>query len=301
MAFDFKSMKKNQEALFDSILNKAKKETTTKSYTTDEREWQPTVDKTGNGFAIVRFLPPPPKEDAAFVSFFKHAFKGPNKGWYIENCPTKIGLPCPVCEYNGELWNTGTKSNRAIVSKQKRNLIYKSNVYILSDPAKPENNGQVRIFSFGKKIYEKLEAKMEPKFEGETKLNPFDLWNGANFKIKVRMIADGDGVKRRNYDNSEFDSPAPLLKDEKKLEEIWNSEHALESFIAPDQFKSYDELKVKLDRVLGLANKVQAPVGPVLTPQDVNAENPDFSGSDEPENVEGEPDGTEMFQKLANL
>ena len=212
----------------------------------DNRFWKPEVDKSGNGYAIIRFLPAPAGEDVPFVRVWDHGFQGPG-GWYIEKSLTTIGQKDPVSEYNTELWNSGIEANKDVVRKQKRRLTYYSNIYVVKDPSHPENEGKVFVFKYGKKIFEKLNAAMNPEFEDEAPMNPFDLWEGANFKIKIRNV---EGY--RNYDKSEFDTPAPLFDEDDRLESVWKSESPLNEFIDPANFKSYDELKAKLHRVLGL-------------------------------------------------
>ena len=216
----------------------------------DDSYWKPELDKTGNGFAVVRFLPTPEGEEMPWVSYFDHGFQGPG-GWYIEKSLTTLNKKDPVSEYNTQLWNTGIEANKEIARKQKRRLHYVSNVLVVSDPKNPDNEGKVFLYKFGKKIFEQLKEAISPAFEDEQAINPFDLREGANFKIKIRKV---DGYW--NYDKSEFDSTAPLFEDEDKLNETFSSAHSLTDIIAPDEFKTYDELKEKLDRVLGLTGSV---------------------------------------------
>lgn len=213
----------------------------------DNRYWQPEVDKAGNGVAIIRFLPAPEGEDVPFVRMFDHGFQGPGGQWYIEKSLTTLGKADPVSEYNSQLWATGTKENQDQVRKQKRKLNFVSNIYVVQDKAHPENEGKVFLFKYGKKIFDKLNAAMNPEFDDETPINPFDMWNGANFKLKIRKV---EGY--RNYDKSEFDEPGPLLDDDEELEAIWKQEYSLKEVIDEKHFKTYDELKQKLYRVLGL-------------------------------------------------
>ena len=220
-----------------------------KSYS-DERYWKPELDKTGNGFAVVRFLPTPQNEEMPWVSYFDHGFQGPG-GWYIEKSLTTLNKKDPVSEYNTQLWNTGIEANKEIARKQKRRLHYVSNVYVVSDPKNPDNEGKVFLYKYGKKIFEQLKEAISPAFEDEAAINPFDLREGANFKIKIRKV---DGYW--NYDKSEFDSVAPLFEDEDKLNETFSSAYSLTDIIAPSEFKTYEELKEKLDRVLGLTGSV---------------------------------------------
>jgi hypothetical protein len=211
----------------------------------DERVWKLSVDKSGNGFAVIRFLPAPDSEDLPFVKLYSHAFQGPG-GWYIENSRTTLGEKDPVSEYNGQLWNNGTDSGKEVARKQKRKLTYISNIYVVKDPANPENEGKVFLFKYGKKIFDKLTAAMQPEFEDEEAIDPFDFWQGANFKLKAKNVAG-----YRNYDSSEFATPSALLDDDDALEAIWKKQYSLSELVATDQFKTYDELKRRLDSVLG--------------------------------------------------
>ena len=245
MSIDFSSLKKNRQSVFNNLTQEMNK-LNTQAPADDNRFWKPEVDKSGNGYAIIRFLPAPAGEDVPFVRVWDHGFQGPG-GWYIEKSLTTVGQKDPVSEYNAELWNSGIEANKEVVRKQKRRLTYYSNIYVVKDPSHPENEGKVFIFKYGKKIFEKLNAAMNPEFEDEAPMNPFDLWEGANFKIKIRNV---EGY--RNYDKSEFDTPAPLFDEDDKLESIWKLESPLNEFIDPNNFKSYDELKAKLHRVLGL-------------------------------------------------
>lgn len=216
----------------------------------DDRYWTIQADKAGNGYAVIRFLPASPNEDVPFVRMWSHGFQG-NGGWYIENSLSTIGKPDPVGEMNTKLWNSGVDSDKEIVRKQKRQLSFFSNIYVVKDPAKPENEGKVFLFKYGKKIFDKINDMMNPQFEDEKPVNPFDLWAGADFKLKIRKI---EGY--RNYDKSEFSSAAPLLEDDDALERIWQSQHSLAEIIDPKNFKSYDELKTRLNKVLGMGESV---------------------------------------------
>jgi len=219
-----------------------------KSYN-DDTMWKPELDKSGNGYAVVRFLPTPDGEEMPWVSYFDHGFQGPG-GWYIEKSLTTLNKQDPVSEYNTQLWNTGIEANKEIARKQKRRLHYVSNVYVVSDPKNPDNEGKVFKYRYGKKIFEALKEAISPAFEDEKAINPFDLRDeGANFKIKIRKV---DGYW--NYDKSEFDSVAPLFDDEAKLNQVFGQVHSLSDVIAPSEFKTYEELKEKLERVLGSAS-----------------------------------------------
>ena len=211
----------------------------------DERLWKPELDKSGNGFAVIRFLPAPDKEEIPWAKLYTHAFQGPG-GWYIENSLTTVGGKDPVSDYNRELWNSGNESDKDVVRKQKRKLSYYSNIYVVKDPTNPANEGKVFLFKYGKKIFDKIMEAMQPEFEDESPINPFDFWQGANFKLK---IVKKDGFW--NYDKSEFDSVAPLLDDDDALEAIWKKEYSLAAVTAADQFKSYEDLERRLKYVLG--------------------------------------------------
>ena len=211
----------------------------------DDRIWKLECDKGGNGYAVIRFLPAPNGEDLPFVKLYSHAFQGPG-GWYIENSLTTLNQKDPVSEYNTSLWNNGTDAGKETARKQKRKLTYVANIYVVKDPANPSNEGQVFLYKFGKKIFDKLTAAMQPEFEDEEAIDPFDFWQGANFKLKAKNVAG-----YRNYDSSEFARQDALLDDDDAMEAIWKKEYSLAELVAPDQFKSYDELKKRLDYVLG--------------------------------------------------
>ena len=274
-----------------------------KSYS-DDTMWKPELDKTGNGYAVVRFLPTPDGEEMPWVSYFDHGFQGPG-GWYIEKSLTTLNKQDPVSEYNSQLWNTGIEANKEIARKQKRRLHYMSNVYVVSDPKNPDNEGKVFKYRYGKKIFEALKEAISPAFEDEKAINPFDLRDeGANFKIKIRKV---DGYW--NYDKSEFDSQAPLFDDEQKLVDVVNNLHSLSGIIAPSEFKSYEELKEKLDRVLGLTGAVTNSTAESVADDmeelpwsDVNtspvAEEPVVASAESAPQVE-EDDAMDYFKKLA--
>ena len=211
----------------------------------DERLWKLDVDKSGNGYAVIRFLPAPDGEDLPFVKLYSHAFQGPG-GWYIENSLTTLGQKDPVSEYNTMLWNNGTDAGKETARKQKRKLTYIANIYVVKDPTNPENEGKVFLYKFGKKIFDKITAAMQPEFEDEEAIDPFDFWQGANFKLKAKNVAG-----YRNYDSSEFARQDALLEDDDAMEAIWKKEYSLQDFVAADQFKSYDDLKKRMDYVLG--------------------------------------------------
>ena len=219
----------------------------TKSYD-DDRFWKPTRDKAGNGYAVVRFLPAKEGEDLPWVRYWDHGFKGPTGLWYIENSLTSIGQDDPVSESNSVLWNSGRDEDKALARERKRRLHYISNVLVVSDPENPQNEGKVFLYQFGKKIFDKIMDKMKPQFEDEQPTNPFDPWKGCNFKLKVRKV---EGFT--NYDKSEFDSSTAIFEDDGKIETLWKSQYKLAPFLDASNFKSYDELKAKLDLVLNVS------------------------------------------------
>ena len=216
-------------------------------YQPDERIWKPTVDKAGNGYAVIRFLPASEGAELPWVRYWDHGFKGPTGLWYIENSLTSIGQPDPVGELNSRLWNSGIESDKDKARTQKRRLHYVTNILVLQDPSNPQNEGKVFLYQFGKKIFDKIMDVMQPSFADETPVNPFDFWDGADFKLKIRNV---EGY--RNYDKSEFSSASALYEsDESKLETVYNQLHNLSEYTDPKNYKSYDELKAKLMRVLG--------------------------------------------------
>ena len=237
----------------NKLLDAAKGETAPqekKSYV-DERLWKPELDKSGNGYAVIRFLPAVSGEDLPWAKVWNHAFQGPTGQWYIENSLTTLNQKDPVSEHNTRLWNTGLESDKEIARKQKRKLQYFSNIYVVSDTKHPENEGKVFLFRYGKKIFDKITAAMSPEFEDEKAINPFDFWEGANFKLKIRKV---DGYW--NYDNSEFEDTSKLIEDDSEADKVWKSQHSLAEFTAASNFKSYDELKTRLDAVLSGTVKV---------------------------------------------
>lgn len=254
MSNSFAALKKQRTSSFDKLNNQLQKLNQGGTPSQDDKYWKLEVDKAGNGYAVIRFLPAPEGEDLPFVRVFDHGFQGPG-GWYIENSLTTIGKDDPVSEYNSQLWNSGSDANKEIARKQKRRLSYHANIYVVKDPANPQNEGKVFLYKFGKKIFDKLNAAMNPEFEDETPMNPFCLWEGANFKLKAR---NGDGGYR-TYEPSSFDGSSSLLDDDEELERIWKSQHSLQEIIDPKNFKSYEELKAKLYKVLALDGGSHAP------------------------------------------
>jgi hypothetical protein len=259
----------------------------------DTRFWQPEVDKAGNGMAVIRFLPAPAidGDDALpWVRTFSHGFQGPG-GWFIDNCLTTLNDKCPVCEHNNTLWNSGIEANKEIARKQKRKLSYVANILVVSDPTNPSNEGQIRLYKFGKKIFDKITEAMNPEFADETPVNPFDLWEGANFKLKIRNV---EGY--RNYDKSEFATPSALLDgDDEKLEELWKKEYSLKEFTEKKQFKPYDQLKSRLDKVLGFEGSAPATKADTAVVSKFNDD--DISVIDKPM---AEDEDLDYFKSLAN-
>ena len=238
---------KRSRGNFDKLtkeLEKVQTPTNNQNSSSDDRFWKPELDKSGNGYAVFRFLPAVKDEDLPWARLWSHAFQGPG-GWFIENSLTTLNKKCPISEANSLLWNSGVEADKEIARKRKRKLSYIANVLIINDAKHPENEGQIKLFKFGKKIFDKITEAMKPEFEDEKPINPFDFWEGANFKLKIRKV---DGYW--NYDKSEFDSPTAIADNDESIEEIWNKQYALKPFLAPENFKSYDELKSKLDKVL---------------------------------------------------
>ena len=280
----------------DKLLGAVEKENAPqekKSYV-DERLWKPVMDKTGNGYAVIRFLPAVKGEDMPWAKVWNHAFQGPTGQWYIENSLTTVGQNDPVSEMNSAYWNSGVESDKEIARRQKRKLQYFANIYVVSDPTNPQNEGKVMLYRFGKKIFDKCMEAMQPAFQDETPVNPFDFWEGANFKLKIRKV---DGYW--NYDKSEFEAPSALFDDDEQLEEVWNKEYPLAEFTAASNFKSYDELKTRLDMVLAGTTKVGNVADDITTPFD----NPTVDTKPSPAPaVSTKDDGDTMsyFEKLAN-
>ena len=288
------SLKKSSS--LDKLLNAVKEDSAPqekKSYK-DDRLWKPEMDKSGNGYAVIRFLPAVDGEDLPWAKVWNHAFQGPTGQWYIENSLTTIGQKDPVSEHNTRLWNTGLESDKEIARKQKRKLQYFSNIYVVSDSKHPENDGKVFLYRYGKKIFDKVMEAMQPAFEDEKAINPFDFWEGANFKLKVRKV---DGFW--NYDKSEFADVSPLLDDDDAIEEIWKRQYPLAEHTAATNFKSYDELKTRLDTVLSGTVSVgnvtdELQDAPVATPK------VDTKPVEAPTSNDDEADTMEYFEKLAN-
>ena len=280
----------------DKLLGAVKEENAPqekKSYK-DERLWKPELDKSGNGYAVIRFLPAVEGEDMPWARVYNHAFQGPTGQWYIENSLTTLGQKDPVSELNTQYWNTGLESDKEIARKQKRKLQYFSNIYVVSDSKHPENEGKVFLFRYGKKIFDKIMAAMQPEFEDEKAINPFDFWEGANFKLKIRKVAG-----YWNYDSSDFDNPSALFDSDAKIEEVWKKQYPLSEFTATTNFKSYEELKARLDAVLSgsvtvgnVAEEIEDE--PIATPV------VDTTPVESTSTKEEDDDTMDYFQKLAN-
>ena len=273
----------------------------------DDRLWKPEMDKSGNGYAVVRFLPAPEGEDLPWVKMYSHAFQGPG-GWYIENSLTTLGQKDPVSEYNTRLWNSRTDADKETARKQKRKLSYYSNIYVVKDPANPQNEGKVFLYKYGKKIFDKVMAAMQPEFEDEDPINPFDFWQGADFKIKIKKVAG-----YWNYDSSEFARPSELLDgDDEALESLWKKQYSLSDIVKRDEFKDYDGMKKRLDYVLGNAGVTRSQDPEVVDEEEFEAERtgrsftPSFSGREEDAIASAKPalddedDTLSYFQALAD-
>ena len=279
----------------DKLLGEVQKENAPqekKSYK-DERLWKPEVDKSGNGYAVIRFLPAVEGEDMPWAKVWNHAFQGPTGQWYIENSLTTLGQKDPVSELNTQYWNTGLESDKEIARKQKRKLQYFSNIYVVSDSKHPENEGKVFLFRYGKKIFDKIMAAMQPEFEDEKAINPFDFWEGANFKLKIRKVAG-----YWNYDSSDFDNPSALFDNDAKIEEVWKKQYPLSEFTATTNFKSYEELKARLDAVLSGSVTV-GNVAEQMEDEPMETPKVDTTPVESTSTQEEEEDTMDYFAKLA--
>jgi len=281
----------------DKLLNAVKEVSAPqekKSYV-DERLWKPELDQSGNGYAVIRFLPSPEGEELPWAKVWNHAFQGPTGQWYIENSLTTISQKDPVSEYNSKLWNSGVESDKELARKQKRKLQYFSNILVVSDPKHPENEGKVMLFRYGKKIFDKMMEAMQPAFEDESPINPFDFWEGADFKLKIRKV---DGFW--NYDKSEFSSKSAISDDESKIESIWKSQYSLAEYTAPTNFKSYDELSTRFHQVISGTTKV-GNVSEEIEDEPIAKPVVDTKPVESPVTSKEEEDDTmDYFSKLAN-
>jgi hypothetical protein len=300
----FSNLKKSRAASIDKLVQAAAAaggNNQDNNSRNDDKFWKPEVDKSGNGYAVIRFLPAAEGEDLPWVRYWDHGFKGPSGLWYIERSLTSIGQTDPLGEMNSELWNSGIESNKEIVRQRKRRLHYVSNILVVSDPSNPQNEGKVFQYQYGKKIFDKLMDAMQPEFADEEPMNPFDFWEGANFKLKIRNV---EGY--RNYDRSEFDAPSALFDgDDEKLETVYNSLHSLAEFTDPKNYKTFDELKARLMKVLGqeaapittaeaisLDETAEAPMVAPTAPEPVAPSVAETSADDD--------DTLSYFAKLAN-
>lgn len=270
----FKQLKKASSlgSLTEKLLKDAEKLNTSMK---DDRIFSVERDKSGLGYAVIRFMPAPPDEDEAFVRLYNHGFKANNK-WFIENCPTSIGQECPVCASNSQYYNSGIDSQKKIASARKRKLSFYSNVYIVKNPSNPELEGTVMLYRYGQKIFDKIKSALKPEFEDESPVDPFDLWGGANFKIKVKTVKEASGQSYPNYDDSSFESPSALLDgDDAKLEELWKRCYSLKDLVSEDKFRSYDDLRQRFNRVTGTS------AGPSIQEQEEELEEVKQAVSDE--------------------
>jgi len=286
----FSDFKKRSKSSIETLTKKIEDLNKTADYK-DDRFWRPEVDKAGNGYAVIRFLPACEGEDVPWAKVYSHGFQGKG-GWLIDNCPTTLGLKCPICEANSELWNSGVEKDKDIARNRKRKLTYISNILVVSDPSNPQNEGKVFLFKYGTKIFQKIQEAMQPQFKDEEAINPFDFWKGANFKLKIRKVAG-----YTNYDKSEFDNSTVLYKgDDEKLEKLWKTLYKLQDFVAPSEFKSYDELKKKLNDVLGGDLRSVAPVAKRAEDDEEVVEMASARKSSKPDEDE---DALEYFKRLA--
>jgi len=297
---DFSTLKKSRgkgiAKLNEEIENLSKKSFSNQDE--DERFWKLTVDKAGNGHAVIRFLPPAAGEDLPWVRMFNHGFQGPGGAWYIENSLTTIDKKDPVSEFNTKLWNSGNEEDKATARVQKRKLSYYSNILVISDPSNPDNDGKVFLFRYGQKIFDKVNDLMNPEFPDDDAINPFDLWDGASFRLRAKKVQG-----YRNYDTSVFNASTPVADDDGAIEEIWKQEYTLQDIIAPDKFKTYEELQSRLNIVLGSDPGGSRSPSEDPAPQRVREESPlptaEAALADEVASEDSE-EGLDFFRKLAN-
>ena len=298
----FSNLKKNSLSSIDRLTSEATKINKSSESYKDDRFWRPELDKSSNGFAVIRFLPASEGEDLPWARLFSHGFKGPG-GWFIDNCPTTLGQKCPVCEANSELWNSGIEKDKDVARNRKRKLSYISNIVVVSDPANPENEGKIFLYKYGKKIFDKVNEAMSPEFADEEAINPFDFWSGANFKLKVRKVAGFI-----NYDKSEFESSSALLDgDDEKLEEFWKKQYSLKEFTDTSNFKSYEQLKKRFGDVSSVSGVVKSAEALEEVQREVDSRwgtPSESSSSDSNDNTfdkeDSGDDALSYFEKLAN-
>lgn len=308
MTTSFESLKRNSKSSLNDLAEKLNNFSNKTQRAEDNRFWEPTVDKAKNGYAVIRFLPSPPNEDMPFVRIWDHGFQGPTGKWYIEKSLTTIGAQDPVAEYNSKLWNVSdddSSPTREQARKQKRRLHFISNILVIKDPGNPENEGKVFLYKYGKKIFNMINNLMSPPFEDDAPINPFDLWEGANFRLKIR---DVEGY--RNYDLSAFANPGPISDNDDELKKIWESEHSLKAFLEPSNFKTYDELKLKLQQVLNLTgsdfnNGTKSAENDFIPESEIPKFKAAPSKAEEPDDVpwttEEDDDDSSYFEKLKRL
>ena len=296
----FNDFKKKSKSSVEELVKKMQEDSNKSDSYKDDRFWRPKLDSSKNGFAIIRFLPAVDGEDIPWVKLYSHAFQGPG-GWYIENCLTTLGQKDPVSEMNTQLWNSGIDSDKDLARERKRKLNYISNIYVVSDPAEPSNEGKVFLFKYGSKIFEKIQEAMQPEFKDEDPIDPFNFWKGANFRLKVRFVGG-----YTNYDKSEFDAPSALVDGEdSKLEKVWKTQYPLKPFIDPTNFKSYDELKQKLFDVLkgdirGTGSMASNKTAEDFDSEDLKEKKPSIKSKPPvEEQVDEETDALDYFKKLA--
>ena len=296
----FSDLKKSSRNSISDLTAQADKINKKSESYKDDRFWKPELDKSSNGYAVIRFLPAPEGQDLPWARLFSHGFQGVG-GWYIENSRTTLGEKDPVSEMNTQLWNSGTESDKDIARKRKRRLNYISNILVVSDPANPQNEGKVFLYKYGKKIFDKVNEAMSPEFEDETPINPFDFWKGANFKLKVRKVAG-----YINYDKSEFETSSELLGgNDEGLETLWKKQYSLTEFTDPSNFKSYDELKTRLNNVVGTDIRVTESAVSNTTAADEDMDDNKYAttpsdNSNESDSGSGDGDALSYFEKLAN-
>jgi len=289
----FADLKSKSQSNFDFLQKELTK--STKEGGADERLWKPALDKSGNGYAVIRFLPAPDGESLPWAKVYSHAFQGPG-GWLIDNCLTTNGDQCPICAANNKLWNSGVESDKEIARNRKRKLSYFSNIYVVKDTANPDNEGRVFLYKYGKKIHDKVLAAMQPEFQDETPVNVFDFWEGANFKLKIKTVGG-----YWNYDSSEFAAPSALSADDEEMESLWQQAYSLESHTSADQFKSYTELENRMSMVLGTSTPSAPSVeSEEYDPAPVSSSTADFNSPDITSSSNDDDDALSYFARLAN-
>jgi len=310
MSSAFLKMKKERQKFSQKRMENIKNDATNKNRFKDERFYYPERDKSGNGYAVIRFLGSKDPSSLPYVRVFSHGFKDVG-GWLIDNCPTTIDKPCPICEANSKLWNSGVPANKSVASARKRNKQFITNILVVKDTVNPDNEGKVFLYKFGKTILDMITAAGSPQFEDEEPIDAFDLWGGANFKLKIVKKAG-----QTNYDRSEFDSPSPVADSDEGIEKVWSAQYDLNEFVAPEQFKSYEELQERFARVTGgsaqssaddVEEEYTAPsrgAGGASNQSDNRAsESSSFGGDEEngmADGVDDEEDALSFFENAAN-